>query len=200
LIELDTPLEHLSRGRMREMHEKDETMVAESNPTPDAKEPVFEIARTFDSPRDIVWRAWTDPKRMAQWWGPRGFTMLASKMDLRPGGVYHYGMRAPGGQEMWGTLTYREIDPPGRLVFVVSFSDAEGNVTRHPASPTWPLEVLNTVTFSEQDGRTTLTIRGGPINATDEERATYDGSHASMQAGFKGTFDQLAAYLAENKE
>jgi uncharacterized protein YndB with AHSA1/START domain len=163
-------------------------------------EPMLEITRTFDAPRGLVWKAWTDPERMAQWWGPKGFTMLASKMDLRPGGVYHYGMQAPAGEEMWGTLTYRAIDPPERLVFVVSFSDKDGAVTRHPMSESWPLEVLNTLTFTEHDGKTTLTLSGGPINATEAERATYRDNMKSMQQGFKGTLDQLDEYLSTHKE
>lgn len=169
-------------------------------PGADANESVFEVVRTFDAPREVVWRAWTEAERLAQWWGPKGFTMISSKMDLRPGGTYHYGMRAQAGQEMWGTLTFREVDPPERLAFVVSFSDAEGRVTRHPASATWPLEVLNTVRFVEQDGRTTITLTGAPINASETERETYNTNHKSMQQGFKGTFDQLAEYLARNKE
>ncbi len=123
--------------------------------------------------------------------------MLASKMDLRPGGIYHYGMRAPGGQDMWGRFEYREIDAPQRLVFVVSFSDEDGNVVRRPMSPNWPLEVLNTLTFSEHEGRTTLTLKGGPLNATEAERETFREGRKSMQQGFTGTFDQLAEYLAK---
>lgn len=64
-------------------------------------------------------------------------------------------------------------------------------------SETWPLEMFNIVTLSEHDGRTTFTIRGRPIDATDEERATYVAGFELMQAGFGGTFDQLAAYLAK---
>ena len=63
---------------------------------------------------------------------------LSSKMDLRPGGTYHYGMRTPDGKEMWGRFVYREIIPPERIVFVNSFSDPEGGITRHPMAPTWP--------------------------------------------------------------
>ena len=64
-------------------------------------------------------------------------------------------------------------------------------------SPTWPLEVLNTMTLSEHDGRTTLTIRGAPINAADEERKTFQAGRESMKHGFTGTFDQLADHLAK---
>jgi uncharacterized protein YndB with AHSA1/START domain len=155
------------------------------------------ISRIFAAPRDLVFKAWTEPERLKHWWGPKGFTMLSAKVDLRPGGVFHYGMRAPNGQEMWGKFTYREIAAPERLVFIVSFSDEKGGVTRHPMSATWPLEVLSTVIFSDQDGRTTLTNRGTPNNATDAERKTFEGGFAGMQMGFKGTFDQLADYLAK---
>ena len=70
---------------------------------------VLVITRVFDAPRELVWKAFTDPERMRQWWGPKGFSVIASKMDLRPGGTYHYGMRAPDGTPMWGRFVYREI-------------------------------------------------------------------------------------------
>ncbi|HZY22852.1 MAG TPA: SRPBCC domain-containing protein [Beijerinckiaceae bacterium] len=57
----------------------------------------FVITRVFDAPRELVWKAFTDPERMRQWWGPKGFSVIASKMDLRPGGTYLYGMRSPDG-------------------------------------------------------------------------------------------------------
>jgi uncharacterized protein YndB with AHSA1/START domain len=157
----------------------------------------FVITRVFDAPRDLVWKAFTERERLIRWWGPKGFTMQAAKLDLRPGGVFHYSMRSPDGRDMWGKFVYREIVAPERLVFINSFSDAEGNLTRHPMSPTWPLEVLNTVTLSEHDRKTTLSLRGIPINATEEERKTFEAGHQSMQQGFKGTLDQLAEYLAK---
>jgi uncharacterized protein YndB with AHSA1/START domain len=172
-------------------------MAAQGNPITGAEESVFEITRTLEAPRDVVWRAWTEPERLTQWWGPKGYKMLASMMELRPGGIYRYGMRAPAGQEMWGRFVYREIVPPERLEFIVSFTDADGNVTRHPMSATWPLEVLNVLTFEEREGRTAITLRGGPLNATDVERETFAAAHKSMQQGFTGAFDQLAEYLAK---
>ena len=167
----------------------------------DARE--FVLTREFDAPRELVWKAWSEPERLAQWWGPKGFAMLVAKLDFRAGGSFHYCMEAPGGGpmsgKMWGKFAYREIVAPERIVFVNSFSNAEGGLTRHPLSATWPLEVLNVLTFAEKDGRTTLTLRGGPINATAEERATFLGAFEGMQKGFGGTLDQLAAYLAQAK-
>lgn len=156
------------------------------------------ITRTFDAPRELVWKAFTESDRLAQWWGPKDFTMVVRTLGVRPGGVFHYAMRSPGGQVMWGKFVFHEIQAPERLVFVSSFADEESNTIRAPFSPTWPLEILNTVTLTESDGKTTVTFRGGPINATEEERDTFWNSQKSVQQGFAGTFDQLAAYLAGN--
>lgn len=156
------------------------------------------ITRVIDASRERVWKAWTEPERLMHWWGPKGFTMHVASLDLRPGGVFHYSMRAPDGRQMWGKFVYREVVAPERLVFVVSFADAEGNSMRHPLSPTWPLEVLNTMTLSEHEGKTTLTIHGAPVNATEEERKTFEAGHDSVKHGFTGTFNQLADYLASS--
>ncbi|HEX5549126.1 MAG TPA: SRPBCC domain-containing protein [Ktedonobacterales bacterium] len=156
------------------------------------------ITRTFDAPRELVWKAFTESDRLAQWWGPKGFTMVVRTLDVRRGGVFHYAMRSPSGQLVWGAFVFREIRPLERIVFISSFANEEGNIIRAPFSPTWPLEILNTVTLTESDGKTTVTFRGGPINATEEERDTFWNSQKSVQQGFAGTFDQLAAYLAGN--
>ena len=106
-------------------------------------------------------------------------------------------MRSPAGQEMWGKWVYREIAPPERLVFVQSFSDEAGNTTRAPFSADWPLEVLSVVTFAEHGGRTTVTLRGVPVNATEAERKTFAAGYESMRQGWAGTLDQLAEHLAK---
>jgi uncharacterized protein YndB with AHSA1/START domain len=156
----------------------------------------FAVTRVFSAPRDLVFKAWTERERLLRWWGPKGFTMLSCTLDLRPDGVFHYGMRSPDGHEMWGKWVFREIAAPERLVFIASFTDAEGNVVRAPFSADWPLEVLSTVTFAEHQGRTTLTMRGVPLNATESERKTFEVGYASMQQGWAGTLDQLAEELA----
>jgi uncharacterized protein YndB with AHSA1/START domain len=160
----------------------------------------FVFERVLDAPRALVWKAWTEPERLAQWWGPKGCTIRVIRHDLRPGGIFHYAMQFQPGRDMWGRFIYREIAAPERLVFINSFSDEEGGITRAPfpqLEDKWPLEVLNTLTLAEQGGKTTLTLRGCPINATEEERKAYSSMFASMQQGFGGTFDKLAAYLAK---
>lgn len=162
-----------------------------------ARDEAFVLTRTFNAPRELVWQVWTDPKHLSQWWGPKGFTMSTCKVDLRPGGMFHYRMKAPDGHEMWGKLVYKQIDPPKKLVLVVSFSDAQGGTTRHPLSATWPLEVLNTMTLEEAGGKTQMTLHGIPINATPLEHRTFKEGHSSMQQGFAGTMAQLEEYLRE---
>ena len=127
----------------------------------------FVISRVFDAPRDLVWKAHSELEGLKQWWG------------------------------MWGRFVYREIVKPERIVSVTSFSDEKGGVTRHFLSPEWPLEMLNTATFTEANGKTTFTIHSVAINATAHERKIFEDGFASMEGGFTGTFDQLAAYLAK---
>ncbi len=156
----------------------------------------FVVSRVLDAPRDLVWKAWTEPKRLAEWWGPKGCKLRVIKVDLRPGGVFHYVMAYQPGHEMWGRFVYRDVVAPERLVYVSSFSDEGAGLTRAPFKDTFPLEILNTLMLREKDGKTVLTLRGRPLNATDEERATFVDMFSSMQQGFGGTFDQLEAYLA----
>jgi uncharacterized protein YndB with AHSA1/START domain len=155
------------------------------------------ITRVFDAPRELVFKAWSEAGRLAQWWGPKGCNIEVISLEFRPGGVFHYCMSMPDGGEMWGKFIYHEIVEPETIVFVSSFSDREGKITRAPFSPSWPLEVLNNLTLNEKDGKTTLTLSGGPINATQEETKTFASFVGSMQQGFGGTFDQLAEYLAK---
>ncbi len=157
------------------------------------------IVRVLKAPLARVWKAWTDAEQLAQWWGPKGFSMEVVALDLRPGGVFHYAMSAPSGGygKMWGKFVFSEVLPQERLVYVNSFSDEKQGFARHPMAPTWPLEVHNTLTFVEEAGTTVMTLRGRPIRATAEELATFVGARSNVQQGFKGTIDQLEAFLGE---
>lgn len=118
------------------------------------------ITRVVDAPRDLVFKAWTEPERLMRWYGPKGFTMPYCKIDLRPGGTFHCGMRSPEGREHWEKGTYLEIVPPERIVYTDILSDAEGN-TIDPAQfgmNDWPAETVVTVTFAEHEGKTKITL------------------------------------------
>lgn len=109
------------------------------------------ITRIFDAPRERVFKAWTDPRQVARWWGPHGFTDLNCEMDVRPGGAFCIQMRGPDGVVYPNHGVFREIVEPERLVVSTSaFEDENGNPQ---------LEVLTTVTFAEHNGKTKLTLR-----------------------------------------
>jgi uncharacterized protein YndB with AHSA1/START domain len=148
------------------------------------------ITRIFDAPRELVFQAWTDPEHVMRWWGPEMFTAPACKIDLRVGGVYHFCMKAPDGQQFWNTGVYKEIIPPERIVYTDSFADEQGNVV--PAAyygmpGEWPRELLVTVTFEDQGDKTRLTLRQSGIPAGQMVELTV--------AGWNGSFDKLAASL-----
>lgn len=157
----------------------------------------FEISRTFNAPLARVWKAWTEPEQMAQWWGPKGFKATVKKLDLEPGGLFHYRLVSPQGQEMWGRMVFREIVPKERLVFINSFSDETGGLTRHLLHEAWPLQMHTTITFAETDGKTTVTVEWVPYEASDTERETFEKGMDSMQAGWTGTFEKLEGHLAD---
>lgn len=156
----------------------------------------FVIARRFEAPRERVFRAWTDPHHLAQWMSPAGMETVKAELDLRPGGTYHYGLRMPDGNTMWGKWTFREIAAPERLVFLQQFSDEHGGLGRHPLNPDWPPRMLSTITFEAQGPQATLlTIRWLPYEASDLEVHTFNDGHGSMTQGWGGTLEKLADLL-----
>ena len=171
------------------------TETSQPQPGPPARTP-FVISRTFPVPRDRLWNAWTDPEQLKQWFGPSGCAMEIARMNFRPGGLFHYCLKTPDGHRMWGRFVYREILAPEWILLVNSFSDEEGGITRHPLSPSWPLEMLSSFALTEQAGATAITVQWFPLNATEAEQKTFDAGHASMTQGWTGTFDQLERYLA----
>ena len=160
----------------------------------------FVISRTFDAPRDLVWKAFTDPVHMKEWWGPKGSKVSELKIDLRVGGTCHYALQMPGAPPMWGKFVYREIVPPERLEFINSFSDENGGTTRHPGHMSWPLEMRSIFTFEElPGGKTKFTVSWEPHNATEEERKTFEAGRDSMRMGWSGTLEKLEGYLTKAK-
>jgi len=131
---------------------------------------IFCIIRMFDAPLPLVFNAFTDPEHLMRWWKPKGFTLVFCKLDLRPGGMFHYCAKSPQGEALWGRFEYRDIQKEKRILFVNSFSDESG--------PGWRQEMLNKVTFKEENGRTIVTLTCESLN---EE--------------FNDAFDQLEYYL-----
>jgi uncharacterized protein YndB with AHSA1/START domain len=156
----------------------------------------FVLTRTFDAPRDLVWEVWTRQEHLSQWFSPKGFKIIAAKMDFRVGGTYLYGLQPPQGPAMWGKWQFLEIAAPERMMLIQCFSDENGGVTRHPYAPDWPRFTKSTTTLAAQGDKTLFTLTWAPHEATEKEIDTFDAGRASMEQGWGGTMEQLLAYLA----
>lgn len=143
------------------------------------------ITRIFDAPRELVFKAWTEPKHLAQWWGPKGFTNPVCELDLRPGGAILIHMTGPDGIVYPNKGIFHEVAPPERLVLTTSaFEDASGQPQ---------LEVLNTITFAEMDkgSKTKLTLRAVVVKSAPAMAASLAG----MEEGWNQSLDRLAQEL-----
>jgi len=139
------------------------------------------MTRVFDAPRELVFKAYTDPKLIPQWWGPKDHTTTVDKLDVRPGGMWRFVQRGPDGNEYAFKGVYHESLPPERLVYTFEFELMPGHV------------LLETVTFEEHDGKTKVTVTS--VFQTVEDR---DGMVKSgMEEGAVETWDRLAELLAK---
>jgi uncharacterized protein YndB with AHSA1/START domain len=137
------------------------------------------IERLFDAPRDLVFKAWTNPEHLAQWWGPKGFASTVQKIEFRPGGTYLIHMRSAVGTDHWSQGVYQEIVVPEKLVMVGSWVDARG-------TPTSPQTVL-TVTFEDVSGKTRLTLH---------QIFESEGARTAHRGGWTSSLERLAEHLS----
>jgi len=139
--------------------------------------------RLLDAPRKLVFAAWTDPKHLAQWWGPNGFTTTTHAFDFRPGGVWRFVMHGPDGRDYQNRITFDEIAPPERIVY------------RHAGGDdVEPVQFTQTVTFEDiGNGQTRLTWQGRFPSA--EERARVIKEYGADK-GLVETMARLVDYVA----
>ncbi len=136
------------------------------------------ITRVFNAPRTLVWQAWTDPKMMAQWFGPRGFTASVPQLDVRVGGALRIVMHGPDGADYPMKGTFREVKALERLVFSNIAIDNDGNHL---------LEGETIVTFAEQNGKTTMVLRSHAVGLVPISTQMLAG----MEAGWMQSIDKM---------
>ena len=150
------------------------------------------IERVFDAPLERLWQAWSDPQQFMRWWGVRAFTTPVAEIDFRLGGKYLYCMRAPDGQDIWGTGVYREIVDRQRIVFSDSFADAQGNPVPgdyYGMGNDFPDDLEISVTLED--------IGNGRTRQTLEHIGMPAGELAEMTtASWNESFDKLAELLS----
>lgn len=161
-----------------------------------AEKNLFVIERSFPVSQERLFKACTNVEDMMQWFSAPGHKVIKAQQDFRVGGVYHYGTASPDGQEMWGKVTYKEIKPNSRLVYVQSFSDKDGGMGTHPMAPTWPQEMLTVFEFvAEGAKQTKLKISWIYAGIDDTEASTFHAAHEGMTGGWTGSLDALQNYL-----
>ena len=137
------------------------------------------MTKIFDAPRELVWKAYTDPKLIPRWWGPRYLTTTIDKMDVKPGGAWRFVSRGPDGSEFGFHGVYRETVKPERLSWTFEFEGVPGHVS------------VDTVTLEELDGRTKVTV-----TSVFESKQDRDGMVASgMEGGAAESTERLAELL-----
>lgn len=157
---------------------------------------IFKMERELNASRDAVWDAWSNPEKLAKWWGPRGFETTLKTFDFVPGGIWHYGMKGVDesqgewfGKTSWGKATFKEINPKDNFTYLDEFSDEAGNINTELPS----IEIL--MEFSEtQDGKTVVTSTTDFIT----EEALKKVMDMGMEQGIKETWDRLAEMVEKN--
>lgn len=141
------------------------------------------ITRTFDALRERVWDAWTDPDQVAQWWGPKHFTVPDCELDVRLGGAFRIDMEAPDGTVHPSDGVFDDVVEPERLVLVTAAGeDDDGN---------HQFEVRQTVTFEERGSETLLTLEAEVQKATADAAEHLEG----MEEGWNQSFEKLDDFL-----
>jgi uncharacterized protein YndB with AHSA1/START domain len=145
----------------------------------------LDITRVLDAPRSLVFQAWTDPKMLAQWWGPQGFTNPRCEADARASGGIRIDMKGPDGNVYPMDGMFEEVVPPERLVFTTAPLDDKGKR---------PFRTRVTATFEDVDGRTKLMLQVRVIEIFDPIAERY---LSGMNQGWNQSLDRLAAFVAK---
>jgi uncharacterized protein YndB with AHSA1/START domain len=157
--------------------------------------PEFVLDRVFDAPRELVWRAWTDPELLPRWYGPNVETII-HQFELEPGGLW-LGEMKWGGNSNFSRVVFQEITVPEKLVWHDASADADWNVIASPMMADWPRVIATTVTFEDAGDRTNVRLHWVPFEATDVEIACFAGSVANMGSGWGSGFALMDELLAE---
>ncbi|MBD2165242.1 SRPBCC domain-containing protein [Calothrix membranacea FACHB-236] len=164
-------------------------MLKQNDSTSTQSEREIIITRIFNAPRELVFQAWTDPKHIVQWWGPKGFTTRVTELDLRPGGQSRYVMVGPDGTEYPVKGVFFEIVPPERIVSSDEFDEGFEQLINGDL----PQGIVMTVMFEDLEGKTKLTLQ--IRHATESDRRKHE--EMGVVAGWNSTFDCLDEFLAK---
>jgi len=152
----------------------------------DQEDTELTFSRIYDAPRELVFKAFSEPGQISQWWPPKGWAMPVCSIDFRPGGEWRYCFRNAAGEEHWSRAVYHKIIPQQLIVYSDEFIDAQGNIITGLPSKTV------TVTFDDLDGKTRLTVMVLLATAADRQKLVEMG----FIRGFTETLGNLERYLS----
>lgn len=157
--------------------------------------PEFILDRVFDAPRELVWRAWTDPEFLAHWYGP-GVEAVIHQFNLEPEGMWLNEMRMSGGSNFQKVI-FKEVAKPEKLVWHHCSADENWQIVANSMMPDWPRILLTTVTFEENDGRTNVRLSQVPLEATEAEIDCFAKMKDGMSSGWGKGYELIDELLAE---
>ena len=157
--------------------------------------PEYKLDRIFNAPRELVWRAWTDPEILHRWYGP-GVETIIHQYDLKPGGAWLNEMKWGDNSDL-SKMVFQEVVPQEKLVWHHSSTDAEWNIVASPRMPDWPKVLLTTVIFEDLGDKTNVRLTQVPMDATDAEIACFAEMMAGMDQGWGSGYAIIDELLAE---
>jgi uncharacterized protein YndB with AHSA1/START domain len=174
--EMAAPLAGMEEGWLQSFEKLDGLLTGREV---DSSEREMVATRLLDGPRETVWKLWTDPAHIAEWWGPRGFTTTIHEMDVRPGGTWRHTMHGPDGTDYPNSAVFLDVREPEYIAFL-------------HGDPGDPDHFFTTVDFADEGGKTGVTIRALFPSAADRERAIREYGAAD---GLEENMDKLAEYV-----
>ena len=163
-----------------------------------SKKEIFVINRSFNTDINTMFKMWTEPEHFSKWLAPTGMNMSFIRAEIKPGGKSFYKMANDENTfALYGTVEYKEITKPNRIVYAQQFADEKENIAKHPGAPTWPETMLTTVSFTEESANQTRVTIQWEIEGTftQEEMQAFIKERGGMTQGWTGSFDKLEEYL-----
>lgn len=157
--------------------------------------PEFVLDRLFDAPRELVWRAWTDPELLTRWYGP-GVDTVIHKFELAPEGVWLNEMKMKNGSN-FQKIIFKEVAEPETLIWHHCSADSDWNIAANPMMPEWPRILLTTVTFTERNRQTNVRLSQIPVDATAAEIACFTKMKDGMSGGWGSGYAIIDEMLTE---
>lgn len=162
----------------------------------------LEITRTLSASVPTIFDCFSKEEHLAKWFGPAGMEIEIRTLEFKPGGIFHYLLKAGNGFEMWGKFSFLEIEKPNRITLLNSFSNSKAETVPAPEIPfgaDWPLEMWTEYSFVKEGDYCKLKLTSHPHHASAASQDLFAKNHDNMNLGFKGTFDKLESYLLELK-